>query len=115
MGVPCAGIDRDMFDIRQLGYEMSQDKKVVPIEEILNHFHAHRYRPSYDWSCMLCIPTDQTKLSYSSLYLAYGDGIGHSLPATKPENFFAEMLAFSFIGQRVPSGRTGVLHVILLK
>lgn len=93
VGIFGARIDRPVSDIGELGMAMPAHTQMVPGAQISVDILADRHDSGDDWTGLLCILANTTKLPYRAFGVAHVDGIEHSVSAAQSKIIFAKMLA----------------------
>lgn len=93
MGIFGARIDRPVSDIGELGMAMSTDTQMVSGTQISIDIPTDRHDFGYDWTRLLCIFTNTTKLPYRAFGVAHVDGIEYSVSVAQSKIIFTKMLA----------------------
>lgn len=94
MGVPGSGPYRDLPHFHQLGHTLPQHPQVLSSKTLPYYLHAIRHGAGNGGPSLLCIPTDQTKLSHCALHLAHGYGTEYHVPPALSQVLCSEVLAF---------------------
>lgn len=93
MGIFGASINRSVSDIGQLGMALSAYTQMVSGTQIPIDILADRHDFGYDWTRLLCIFTNTSKLPYRAFGVAYADGIKYPVSAAESKIIFTKMLA----------------------